>query len=329
LPPQLVGRRDDGGLRHGGVRGEGRLHLDRADPVARGDDHVVGAPLEPEVAVLVLAGAVAGAPGAGGAVQEEGGHRARVHAQLALVDEDAEARQGQAHGARPHRGADRHTGQGSGLGLAIAVVDLDTGPLAPLQHHTRVERLAGRDRMPQGTQRPEAGQAGHRPVLGGRHAQHLHLFPLDQLEPLLGVEAGVVQQGRRAHEPGCDECVAGRFRPACAAGGPAEVALPRAEPVLGLNPLAAEVPLAVANRLGTATGSGGEHDQRGVLRAELRRGGGRRALEEPLVWHPQQRSTEARLLERGGVALVRDGCSRLHEVQPGPEVRRAQLLGAG
>jgi hypothetical protein len=37
-----------------------RLHLERPDPVGRRDDHVVGAAHEPEVAVLVHLGAVAG-----------------------------------------------------------------------------------------------------------------------------------------------------------------------------------------------------------------------------------------------------------------------------
>ncbi len=44
------------------VRDERRLDLERADPVARRDDQVVGAPLEVQVAVVVGADAVAGPP---------------------------------------------------------------------------------------------------------------------------------------------------------------------------------------------------------------------------------------------------------------------------
>ena len=51
----VVGRGDDRGLGHGGVLDERRLDLERADPVAGGDDHVVGAALEEQEAVVVLA----------------------------------------------------------------------------------------------------------------------------------------------------------------------------------------------------------------------------------------------------------------------------------
>ena len=49
----LVGRGDHRGLGHGRVGDERGLDLERADPVAGGDDHVVGAALEVQVAVLV------------------------------------------------------------------------------------------------------------------------------------------------------------------------------------------------------------------------------------------------------------------------------------
>ena len=58
----LVGRRHDGRLRDGRVRDERGLDLERADAVPGRDDHVVGAALEVEEAVVVLADAVAGAP---------------------------------------------------------------------------------------------------------------------------------------------------------------------------------------------------------------------------------------------------------------------------
>ena len=53
LPAVRVGLPDDRALRHRRVLEQGALDLERPDPVAGGDDHVVGAAGEPEVAVLV------------------------------------------------------------------------------------------------------------------------------------------------------------------------------------------------------------------------------------------------------------------------------------
>ena len=55
----LVRLRHDGCLGHLGVRHAGRLDLHRREPVAGDVDHVVGAPDDPEVPVLVAAGGVA------------------------------------------------------------------------------------------------------------------------------------------------------------------------------------------------------------------------------------------------------------------------------
>ena len=60
LAARLVRPADDAALGHGRVREERALHFDRADAV-RGDlDDLVGAAAEPEVAVLVDVGRVAG-----------------------------------------------------------------------------------------------------------------------------------------------------------------------------------------------------------------------------------------------------------------------------
>ena len=56
----LVRRGDRRRLAHRGVLDAGRLDLEGADPVTGGDDHVVGAPGVPEVAVLVALGRVLG-----------------------------------------------------------------------------------------------------------------------------------------------------------------------------------------------------------------------------------------------------------------------------
>src|SRR5206468_8555061 len=100
------------------------------DPVARRDDHVVGAPLEVQPAVL-LAHAVAGAP-RGGRVgrrlaeiaAEERGDRRRIGDELTLVDPQPHAGQRTAHRARPGGLAERRPGQLAGPGLAVAVADL-------------------------------------------------------------------------------------------------------------------------------------------------------------------------------------------------------------
>src|SRR3954449_7908514 len=68
VPAALVGRGDRGRLRHAGVLEQDGLDLERADPVARRDDDVVGPALVPDVAVLVdaPAGPGWGAPPARG-----------------------------------------------------------------------------------------------------------------------------------------------------------------------------------------------------------------------------------------------------------------------
>ena len=107
-----VRRGDRRGLRDGGVGDERRLHLERADPVAGADDHVVRAPLEVQVAVLVLRHAVAGAPRP--AVAAVGVHDPRAvppvaHALAEVAEEEGRvatpdpgtARRPRSTGARP------------------------------------------------------------------------------------------------------------------------------------------------------------------------------------------------------------------------------------
>ena len=57
---QLVGHTDDRRLGHGRVADQGALDLGCAQPIAGDLDHVVDTADDPDVAVLVLAGAVAG-----------------------------------------------------------------------------------------------------------------------------------------------------------------------------------------------------------------------------------------------------------------------------
>src|ERR671932_96133 len=60
LAPLVVGHADDGAFADGVVFHQRRLDLGAGDVVARGNDHVVGARLEPEVTVLVHLVRVAG-----------------------------------------------------------------------------------------------------------------------------------------------------------------------------------------------------------------------------------------------------------------------------
>ena len=323
----LVGRGDRCGLGHGRVGHERRLDLERADPVAGGDDHVVRAALEPEVAVGVLPDTVAGSPGVVRAVEEEGRHCRGVDAQLAVVDPELEAGEGEAHRAGADRRADRHAGEGAGLGLPVAVVDLDAGPVAPEPHDLRVERLAGGDRMPQGGQLAQLRSLRDRAVFRRRHAEHVDALTPGDLQPLLRIEAGVVEERRGAHEPRRDEGVARRLRPSRRRGAPGEVALAGAEPVLRLHALAGQVALAVANRLRLARRAGRERDQRRILRPELHRGRGRRGVDR-LVRDGEQRPGEAGVAHRVDVAPVGHDDARLHEVHPGAQVLGAQLFGA-
>ena len=134
-------------------------------------------------------------------------------------------------------------------------MDLDADRVAPEADDLRVERLAGGDGVPERRQLAQLRPLGDGAVLGGGHAEHVHALALGDVEPLLGVEAGVVQQRRGAHQPGGDEHVAGGLRPARRGGAPGQVAVAGAEPVLGLDPLAGQVALAVADRLRLAGGA--------------------------------------------------------------------------
>jgi hypothetical protein len=60
-----------------------------------------------------------------------------------------------------------------------------------------IQRLSGRDRALQGRQRPEIDALGDHPVLGRRHAQHVDLLALDDLQPLVRVEAARRAGARR------------------------------------------------------------------------------------------------------------------------------------
>src|SRR5207247_11260095 len=144
LAAHRVGARHHGRLDHRRVLEERALHLEGADAVAGRDDDVVGAPDEPEVAVLVTAGAIAGeiplaAPARRRllralpvfaeerrrvAPQRELAHLAGRQLLPVLADHaQVVAREGLPHRARADREAGHVRGEAARLGLAGAGVD--------------------------------------------------------------------------------------------------------------------------------------------------------------------------------------------------------------
>ena len=207
-----------------------------------------------------------------------------------------------AHRAWPDRPPDRHSGEVAGLGLAVAVVDRHPDRLPPRHDHLRVERLPGGDGVAQRGQLPQLAALADRAVLGGRHAEHVHALALEQVEPLRRVEAGVVQQRRGTAQPGGDEGVASRQRPAACGGAPAQVTGAGVVPMLGLDELAGQVAGSVADRLGLAGRPRREHDQRRVVGLELGRRSGL-GLEQAVVGRrpaPARRSPRPRRARRCG-----------------------------
>ena len=109
---------------------------------------------------------------------------------------------------------------------------------------------------------------------------------------------------------------------------PDEIAGPRVEPVLGLEPLAGQVALAVDDARRLAGGAAGERDQARVVRLELG-GRGRLGVEQRLVGDGQDRARRgARARSSASVALVGDDQLRLRGRDPLREVLGPELLVA-
>src|SRR3954453_286496 len=127
LAPLVVGDADDGDLRDGRVAEHGVLDLDGGDVLAAGDDHVLLAVGDREVAALVDRAAVAGVEpaalqclaGGVGVLPVAGEHRVALHQHLTGV-------------AGPHAGAQRRDagpGQLAGPLLRLQAVELLAGPV--------------------------------------------------------------------------------------------------------------------------------------------------------------------------------------------------------
>src|SRR5215217_6581998 len=143
----LVGRCHHGRLGDRGVIREHGLDLERADPVAGRDDHVVRPTLEVQEAVVVGVDAVAGVPRTAGRLvaevaKEERRVGRRLQHELAVDDVERDAGQRPAHRAGARALSRRHAGELAGLGLAVAVADPQAGGVVPGFEHAGVERLA-------------------------------------------------------------------------------------------------------------------------------------------------------------------------------------------
>src|ERR687898_117990 len=188
VPPLFVGHSHYGALGDRRVAYEDVLDLERTYTVPGGENHVVRASHEPEVAVLVPGRSVAGeivavlhdGLGLVGLLpvlfEERGilsGERnvARL-TRRAFVAFGVEYSYVAAGGGFTHRaGPDLHTGEVSDeqgvLRLAVAVVDCEPVQLLPPLYDRRVQRLTSRDRMPDACEVGafELGGVGEYPVL--------------------------------------------------------------------------------------------------------------------------------------------------------------------
>src|SRR6202034_1837239 len=154
---------DDAALADQGVLEEDALDLDAGDVVAGGDDHVVGACLVPEIAVLVLDVGVAGevppvldvdaralqvveVAAAGGAAHGQAADGAGRHGLAGGVDDTGLVPRDDAAGGAGTdvvaRGADEHVEH---LGGTDAVDDRDAGGAAPGLESGDRKGLAGGD----------------------------------------------------------------------------------------------------------------------------------------------------------------------------------------
>jgi hypothetical protein len=285
-----VGRADDGHLEHVRVAEQRLLDLGPGDVIARRDDHVVAARLEPEVAVGVADIGVAGdvptvlhvAPlpavgqvaAASRALDGEPSRRAVGHLRAVLVqDHRPVARHGPAGRAGPDvvvGGRDEHVQHLRG---ADAVDDRQARSLAELLPHRLRQVLAGRHAAAQVLQRGGLPGRQHGPVGGRRRGQHGHAAGGDRVGQF-GRGGPLEQQGCRAR-PEREQQQAAEPVGEAERGSAGEHVVPaRLDQVSGEGVAGGQdVPVEVHGHLGLAGGArgGGEHGHvvgRGVHRGE-------------------------------------------------------------
>src|SRR4051794_326430 len=209
-----------------------RFHLEGADPVAGGDDHVVGTAGVPDVSVLVelcgvlrvepvaaeyLLGVLGPVPVADGVVRV----RARAQTDLAALtrwkrllvlveDGHVPARHRAAHGTLSHLDGREVAAQRVALREAVVVEDREPVLLSEPADDLRVERLACRAHVPEALHRKALsgiGYASHRPQRGGSGEHALHAAFREEAELLLGVEAALARVYERGGSipPGAEQ----------------------------------------------------------------------------------------------------------------------------
>ena len=188
-PRSSSGAAHGGGLGDGGVGDERGLDLEGPDPVAGGDDHVVVAALEPEVAVLVLADLVAGRPplaveGLGAdVVAEEGREVSGLHLQLAVarpaprfpaagrpIEPSWRGRRRRAASRSPGRSRSGRSRRGSPAPSCSRKARITSGLSGSPAETSRAQR----------GDRPQLGPLGEHPVLGRRLAEDVDALALER-----------------------------------------------------------------------------------------------------------------------------------------------------
>ena len=282
-----VGHADDGALGDRRMLEERALDLERADAIRRRDDHVVRAPDEPEVPVRVARRSIArevpvvpeDRGGLVGRLPVAGEERRRTadqrevsldagRADLARrVDHGhVVARGRKAHGPRPDGDAGRVRDEKGVLGLAVAVVHREPQRILESRDDLGIERLADRDGVAEPRQMRELQllELGEHPVLRRSLGEDRDPEPLQEGEPLLGIERSVVHHDLRPVRPRAEERVPDPLRPPRLRGAPDDVALVRVEPVRRLGPLRPRVRMRVHDALRLPVRAGRVEDQGGL-----------------------------------------------------------------
>src|SRR3712207_4801371 len=284
----LVRGRDHRALDDRGVLYEDALDLEGTDAVSGGEDHVVRAALEPQVTVLVPVGPV---PREIVAASED---RFCLVGLLPVLLEEARDPVREGYVARLVRPAlvalrvhDLHFAAGGGLAhrtgayleagevaddqgvlrLAVAVVDRDAVQLFPPLYDRRVQRLPGRDRVPEPREVSvlQLGGLREQAVLGRGLAEDGDLVPLHEVEPFGLVEATLVEEDLASEAPRPQEDVPDALRPAGPRSAPQPVTLLQIQPVPRLHPLRVGVAVGVQHALGVLGGPRGIEDERPII----------------------------------------------------------------
>src|SRR5579863_8688119 len=234
-----IGTGHDGRFHHGWMFEEGALDLERADTVAGGSNHVVGAPDKPEIAVSVAIRLIAGeiiisAKYRGVLIrvlpifEHNRGRLFRLHAdgdftglahfafvEIFIDDPRIDAEEGPAHRTGPDFHAGEIRGDQRRLSLAVTVVDRETVAIAPDADDFGVQRFAGRRAMTQRGQIVLGEVFLHQHAeLGRRRAESGDAVAPQQFQFLGRLKAPVVHERGDTVHPRPEQHAVGRLGPA-------------------------------------------------------------------------------------------------------------------